>query len=302
MGILRFLTPARRFGNAFVMAGLRHLPRRIIARLRIIRLAVRDNWRSRKYWATRPTNEFTENSYLLVPEFLDRTECERIVRMAEQHLRGPSHIVSGNCYTWVKKEAAHGRNSSVRELLNVNEIDARLASLLDSDRIQALFSQYLGERVEVLGFGIQLDEVNTHSKRGFHVDVLHPPLVKAFIYLNDVDDLGDGPYTIVPGSHRWWFRKFLNDVINACTVGSSRDMSFFVPENRVRTVLAPAGTMILSTQDAMHKGWGNQWRNPRYVLIAYGVTAPHFKDEPLSEGREFVEARLAQAVEPVNVE
>jgi len=262
-----------------------------MARLNIIRFAVQDNWRSRRYWASRPHNAFTENSYLVVPEFLDRAECERLRHLADRHLQGPSHIVSGNCYTWVKNESTHGRNSSVRELLNANEIDEGLADLLKSDQVQKMFSEHMGERVELLGFGIQLDELDTKSKRGFHVDVLYPPLMKAFIYLNDVEDLGDGPYTIVPGSHRWWFRKFLNDVINACTVGARRDMLYFVPDSRVRTVLAPAGTMILSTQDAIHKGWTNHWRNPRHALIAYGVTAQYFNGQPLSEGREFVGAR-----------
>lgn len=275
------------------MGGLHQILHGVTARTRVVGRALRDNWRSWRYWKAKPRNDFTEQSHIVVPGFLDRDECARLVRLADEHLRGPSHVVAGDCYTWVKEEATHGRNSSVREILNVNGIDERLAALLRSDRIQALFSEYLGERVEVLGFGIQLDEVDTTSKRGFHVDVLYPPLLKAFIYLNDVDEAGDGPYTIVPGSHRWWFRKFCNDVINACTTGARRDMSHFVPKSAARKVLAPAGTMILSTQDAIHKGWGNQWRNRRYALIAYGVTAPHFHGQPLSEGREFVEARLA---------
>lgn len=277
------------------MTGLRQTLSQIMARFNIIHFAIRDNWRSRRYWATRPHNEFTDNSYLVVPGFLDRIECKRIRQLADQHLNGPSHIVSGNCYTWVKEEATHGRNSSVRELLNANEIDSGLAELLSSDRIQTMFTEQLGERVELLGFGIQLDEVDTTSKRGFHVDVLYPPMVKAFIYLNDVEDLGDGPYTIVPGSHRWWLRKFLNDVFNACTVGSRRDMTYFVPQGQVRTVLAPAGSLILSTQDAIHKGWGNHWRKPRHALIAYGVTAGYYSGQPLSEGRGFVEARQLSA-------
>ena len=263
-----------------------------MTRANIIRFAMRDNWRSCRYWAKRPHNDFTESGYMVVPGFLDPAECERIRRLADEHMPGPSHVVSGNCYTWVKSESTHGRNSSVRELLNANEIDEGRADLLSSDQIQDMFSKYLGERLELIGFGIQLDEVDTTSKRGFHVDKLYPPLFKAFIYLNDVDELGDGPYTFVEGSHRWWFRKFLNDVINAVTVGARRDMLYFVPERSVRTVLAPAGTLILSTQDAIHKGWGNHWRKPRHALIGYGVRADNYNGQPLSEGREFVEARL----------
>lgn len=264
------------------------MKRQIANRISIVGLAIRDNLRSWRFWAKRPDNEFSRNGYAVIADFLDRAECGRIRELAERHLPGPSHVVAGNCYTWVKKEARHGRNSSVREMLNANEIDEGLARLLASDRIQQMFSERLGERVELLGFGVQFDDIDTSTKRGLHVDVLYPPLMKAFIYLTDVEDLGDGPYGIAAGSHRWWFRKFLNDVVNALTIGSRRDMRYFIADHRVRAVLAPAGTMILSTQDAMHKGWGNQWRKPRYAIIAYGVTAPFFRGQPLTEGREFV--------------
>jgi len=264
------------------------MKRQLANRVSIVWCAIRDNLRSRRYWATRPDNDFTRNGYAVIPDFLDRAECDRVRELAERHLPGPSHVVAGNCYTWVKKEARHGRNSAVRELLNANEIDEGLARLLESDRIQRMFSERLGERVELLGFGVQLDDIDPSTKRGLHVDVLFPPLMKAFIYLTDVEDMGDGPYGIAPGSHRWWFRKFVNDVLNALTIGSRRDMRRFIPDDQVRAILAPAGTMILSTQDIMHKGWGNQWRKPRFVIIAYGVTAPYFRGQPITEGREFV--------------
>jgi hypothetical protein len=257
--------------------------------------SVRGNLRGRRFWSHTPVNRFTVDGYEVVPGFLDPTECARLVQLADSHLTGPSHRISGAAYTWVKSEAGHGRNRNVRELLNANEIDEGLADLLASRRIQDLFGDRLGQRVELLGFGIQVDDIDTSSKRGFHVDGLFPLQLKAFVYLNDVSEPGDGPYTIVPGSHRWFVRKFVNDVVNAITSGARRDMRWFVDDRQAVTVLAPAGTLILSTQDAIHKGWSDQWRQRRTALIAYARTEPDFHGGPLTEGIEFLDDRAGVA-------
>lgn len=258
------------------------------ARWDTCRASVRGNWRDRRFWADTPENPFTRDGFEVIEGFLDRAQCERLARLADEHLPGPSHRVAGDCYTWVKSEAAHGRNTGVREILNVQDIDPFLAELMERRTLQTLFEERLGERVELYGFGIQFDGIDTSTKRGFHVDGLFPPQLKAFVYLNDVEVEGDGPYTIVPGSHRWYGRKFVNDVANALTTGARRDMRFLVPADRARTVLAPAGTLILSTQDAIHKGWGDHWRTPRHALVAYATTADHFRGGSLTEGLEFL--------------
>lgn len=262
-----------------------------------MRAGVTENLAARRFWSAIPENRFTTDGFEVVEGFLDPDECARLVRLADESLPGPSRHIEGNCYTWVKSEAAHGRNRGVRELLNVNEIDNGVADLMASRAIQDLFAERLGRPVELLGFGIQFDDIDTTSKRGLHVDNLFPPQFKAFIYLNDVEDNGDGPYTIIPGSHRWFFRKFVNDVVNACTTGARRDMRVLVRQTQMRTVLAPAGTLILSTQDAIHKGWSDHWRRPRHALIAYARTADHFEGGPLTEGIEFVRAAGATRAE-----
>jgi hypothetical protein len=255
-----------------------------------VRAGVTENAAARRFWSSAPDNRFTTEGFEVIEGFLDRGECDRLVRLANELLPGPSRRIEGNCYTWVKSEAAHGRNRGVREVLNVNEVDSGLTDLMAGRAIQDLFAERLGEPVELLGFGIQFDDIDTTSKRGLHVDGLFPPQLKAFVYLNDVEEKGDGPYTILPGSHRWFVRKFLNDVINACTTGARRDMRYFVPSSRLHTVLAPAGTLILSTQDAMHKGWTDHWRRPRHALVAYARTARHFEGGPLTEGIQFLPA------------
>ena len=255
----------------------------------IARDAVRLNRRARAEWQARPDNAFTTDGYAVVPDLLDRAECERLVALADDLLTESSRVISGNCYTWVKAQAAHGRNTQVREILNVNEVDPGVAALLDERVVQREFEARLGEPVELYGFSIQVDGTDTRTKRGFHVDTLHPPVLKAFIYLTDVHDEADGPYTIIPGSHRHYVRKAINDFINAVSSSGRRDMHHVVADRRQTPVLGPAGTMILSTQDAMHKGGSEHSGRPRYALIAHGTTARHFAGGPLTEGRALVE-------------
>lgn len=259
-----------------------------VGRARIIRNAIVENSKSRRWWAKRPVNQFTRDGFEVVPGFLDPDECRRIVEVAEQHLPGPSHWVSDKSFTWVKSESVHGRNSCVRELLNIDDIDPGVSALLCSRRIQDLFSERLGEDVELLGFSVQYDGIDKSTKRGFHVDGLFPPQLKAFIYLNDVEIEGDGPYTVISGSHRSFFRKFLNDFWNAMTSGARRDMNLLFPMKKAQPILAPRGTLILSTQDMVHKGWSDHWHNPRHVMIGYGRMKWDFTGDSIREGIEAV--------------
>lgn len=56
-----------------------------------------------------------------------------------------------------------------------------MARLPASHRSQQIFSERLNERVELLGFGVWFDDIDTSTEHGMHVDVLYPPLMKAFI-------------------------------------------------------------------------------------------------------------------------
>jgi len=170
-------------------------------RVSIVSRAVSGCAAGRQFWANRPENTFTRDGYEVIHGFLDRAACERLVGLAAAHLPGPSHRIAGNCYTWVKSESAHGRNRNVRELLNVNDLDDSVARLMADRRVHTLFEARLGERVEMYGFSIQFDDIDTTTKRGFHIDAYEPPQFKAFIYLNDVLDEGEMAHAERPGEH-----------------------------------------------------------------------------------------------------
>jgi hypothetical protein len=246
--------------------------------------AIKGNVLGLRFWRSVPDCEFSRRGFEVFPSFLDRVECARLVRLSDELLKPTSYRISGSCYTSVRSEAGVGRDTEVSNIYNINEVDAMVQQLLESRTIQNLFEARLGQRVEVLGFSTQRDGVDVNTKRDFHVDGLFPPVLKAFIYLTDVNDQGDGPYTVIPGSHRQFMRKIANDLWNAARGGVQGDMYRYAQPEELETILGAAGTLILSTQDLMHKGWQNHWRAPRYALIAHATTAKYFHGQPVTLG------------------
>lgn len=270
------------------MSSLRYRGRTVLS-------AVKGNMAGRRFWRQRPDNAFTRDGFEVVPGVLDTTSCDRLVAVADDLLRDHSYRIEGDCYLSVRAEAGVEADTQVRAIMNVHLVDDEVDALMASRTVQTLYEERLGVPIEVRGFSLQVDGVDTTTKRDFHVDGLHPPIFKAFIYLTDVTEDGDGPYTIIPGSHRRHLRKAANDLRNAVLHGDRRrDMVAFIDRDAAVKVLAPQGTLVLSTQDAIHKGWQDQWKRPRYALIAHATTADqHGRDgaRPLTTGLERLERR-----------
>ncbi|HEX7132064.1 MAG TPA: phytanoyl-CoA dioxygenase family protein [Iamia sp.] len=257
-------------------------------RARTVLSAIKGNLAAWRFWRQQPDNDFTRNGYEIIPGVLDAATCDRLIDLGESLLDDHSYRIDGDCYLSVRAERGIVGDSQVRAIMNINLVDDGVAELMASRTVQSLYEDRLRVGVEVRGFSLQVDGVDTKTKRDFHVDGLYPPVFKAFIYLTDVTEDGEGPYTIIPGSHRHYARKLANDVRNALRHGDRRrDMGSFIPRDRASKVLAPRGTMILSTQDSIHKGWQDHWKSPRFALIAHATTAAQFARDgggPLTTG------------------
>jgi len=159
-------------------------------------------------------------------------------------------------------------------------VDDKLSQLFYSHRLEEAFECYLGEKLRLQSITIKVDDPDTQTKRGFHTDGVTPPTYKAFIYLNNVDDYGDGPYTVVPRSHYHTIRRTINYLYSRLTAVWSRpttykpreDIKLFYSDQQAVPIFAKAGTLILSNQQLVHKGWHKHDRKRRYALVCYLVT------------------------------
>lgn len=94
---------------------------------------------------------------------------------------------------------------------------------------------------------------NIYSTRGFHTDGQRKQY-KMFTYLTDCQ-LKDGPYTLVPGSHKWsisksvsfWWNKLFRRTIDANTY-------IFDAEPDCIKITGEMGTRFISDQNALHRG------------------------------------------------
>jgi hypothetical protein len=239
--------------------------------------------RCRRLWKSTPANIFTSNGYEVIPKFMPREECQRLMELARATVKDHSHRVKDLCYTTVRTEIGAGTDQRVKQLMNVHIIDSYVNNLGQEGTIQRLFAERVGEPVSWIGFNIQIDGVDTETKRGYHLDGTWPPLFKAFIYLTDVDADGDGPYTVIPGSNRHVLRKAMSQFVSSISGGQHSDMTLYSDKQCVR-MYGKAGTLVLSTQDLIHKGWHDHCARDRYVLIGEFTLTRFFDGKPITRG------------------
>ena len=217
----------------------------------------------------RSTSVLAERGYEVLSErLLDPSECDRLVAVTDSLLGTTSRPLSRSA-SFIRRGEGGGRDTHVSQVMNAQDLDAGLATLLESGRLQSLLTERLGGDVVIESITLQFDGIDTQTKRGFHIDRFTPPNFKVFVYLNDVLLPGDGPYTVVPRSHRHVARKLLNAVVNEVRGRPLTDMNHFYCDPKSVSMFGEKGTSILSIQTMVHKGWHHQDLQSRIVLIAY---------------------------------
>jgi hypothetical protein len=100
--------------------------------------------------------------------------------------------------------------------------------------------------------------------RGLHIDSLAPNY-KAFLYLSDVRDSGDGPYAYVPGTHRRADlvrrQMFVNTMLGRPVT------NIYGFDDLAVEFLGPAGTVIIGNQSGVHRGRPQREGACRTVLL-----------------------------------
>ncbi|MFT3837812.1 MAG: hypothetical protein QM723_12540 [Myxococcaceae bacterium] len=246
---------------------------------------------ARAYWRSRPINHLSRQGYELVPPVLNADECKRLCSVADSLLRDESYFINQDCYLSVRKEKGMQIDVNVRQVMNLHAYDPAVKALFDSGKLEQMFVERLGEPVKLESITLQVDDVDTEKKRGYHLDSAWPPRLKVFTYLSPVDELGDGPYTVIPRSHVDLWRKVGNRFFNATRGFPHDDMRLGYDDNGCVPLLGPAGTTILSTQDIVHKGWHDHHRSRRYNLISYLCLERFWDGKPFALGRDRIKPK-----------
>jgi hypothetical protein len=150
------------------------------------------------------------------------------------------------------------------ETLATREGFQRLAALLESPRFglaERIVSKVFSASGKIHQF---LLSRSAATPRTIHTDTLGE-FYNMFTYLSDVESVGDGPFTYVPGSHLR--RDLLTKGAFLLGVGGRRQKEY--PELRDRAVpmLGPAGTVIIANQRGVHGAHPQHAGGYRAMLI-----------------------------------
>lgn len=138
---------------------------------------------------------------------------------------------------------------------------------------QLILERGLKELLEsVAGKSLYLKSMNAYvnlgvtETRGFHVDAFGVTQMKAFVYLTDVEQLDDGPYCYVLGSHKDKSLQRVNHFASKSLGLKSTDLVFFDYE-KAYPIFGKAGTLIVSDQSGAHRGFPQGLEGARALAV-----------------------------------
>ena len=227
-----------------------------------------------------PSPELAREGYVLRHGFLSADEAAAaladVERFADRSVNGTG--VPGSKLR--DRANRQTRDLNVRQLTGAERLSPTLRQLARSGRIEETMRELTGRALSVGGLTVQIDWPDTESKRGLHVDSHWPPTYKAFVYLTPVRGPENGPFSVVPGSHRHRVRKLTAIAGNYVRRRDRTDLDAAYSFAEARCLLGEPGTAIFADQRLAHAGWPGHVTGTRFMLVAYlydaGVTPPKF--------------------------
>jgi hypothetical protein len=232
--------------------------------------------RARSY----PSPEFARDGYVVRPDFLAPGRAATI-RADLDRFADPAVTGTGVDGAGLRDRAnRQTRDLHVRQLTNADRLSPELAALAGSGDVERILGALTGRRLAVGGTTVQIDWPDTETKRGLHVDSHWPPTYKAFVYLTPVTSPANGPFSVVPGSHRDRLKKVRAIAGDVAAHRDHTDLDHVYDLADARCLLGDAGTAIFADQRLAHAGWPGHTTGTRFMIVFYvyeeGVTPPGF--------------------------
>ena len=216
-----------------------------------------------------PSTDLARNGYVVQPGFLPPAEAEAALRDVQRFAdRSITEIgVPGSRLS--DRSSRQQRDLNVRVLDGPQHLSPVLRRLAESGRIEETMTGLTGRRMAVGRMTVQIDWPDTETKRGLHVDSHWPATYKAFLYLTPVTGPENGPFSVVPGSHRHRVKKVKAIAGNYLHHRSRTDLDFEYSLDDARCLLGEPGTAIFADQRLAHAGWPGHTTGTRFMLVAY---------------------------------
>lgn len=233
----------------------------------------------------RKGTDLYSQGFKTIADFMPKEECDRIIQDFDHYFQKKIPSNKSDAYIVSRKTTPrYIYDKNVFQLMNYHHLNWAIKEQYEA-KILSLFREQLGQDLCIASYTVQLDLPDTKTKRPFHTDGFQVNY-KLFIYLSDVPTKENGPYTIIPGSHKHYLKKWKNLFANLFSGNPSPDdMKVGYDDEDATSLTADAGTAILSCQALAHKGWQGHSQNRRYVLIVY-LREKERKGERFALGRD----------------
>ena len=151
------------------------------------------------------------------------------------------------------------REGADNGMLDIFNIDNLLGDKLSSGIFSKIRNDsFLIDFLKSLPQSLKMKNINSYvnsgitKTRGFHVDS-YKNQIKFFIYLTDVMELSQGPYTFVKGSHKENPYRSINGQLSESI--KIKTETPIVNMKDIYPILAKKGSLVISDQSGFHRGY-----------------------------------------------
>jgi ectoine hydroxylase-related dioxygenase (phytanoyl-CoA dioxygenase family) len=209
-----------------------------------------------------------KDGILVIENYLDAATCDAL-RMDIEQL-GAAHpktetLENGTRFNHRNQEDESAADHGMLDIFYIENTLAEVAAIDQQPLVKILESACRQEVVRLRSNAYVNKGVK--NTRAFHIDNTQPVIYKAFIYLTDVPDAAHGAYAFVKKSHRFspyiYWNIFRNLFVKS---NQSTDIPIYHKRNVV-VCTGKRGTLILSNQNAIHRGMAQEAGKKRVALV-----------------------------------
>ena len=239
------------------------------------------------FWLNTPDKNFKKDGIFIVNNFFTPELCDELVEQAKTLLSNESKSLGPNSWFYVRGNKGDGRDTKVRQFFGFEHLNENLKKIVDEQAVTNLFEAKLGKKLVLRNCSMMVDEPDTETKRSFHSDNNPPPSFKAFVYLTDVKEEKNGPFSVIVGTHRSRYLRAKNVINNIINDRKITDLETYLPNKEETAFTGEKGTAIFSTQTAFHRGNPKHSEKTRFMLVFYYSLDSQGPFEEFSLGKEF---------------
>lgn len=207
-------------------------------------------------------------SIVTMENFISPEQADELRKKVETVIGSHSKTTTLPSGTVIRFRGQDKEGASDGGMIDVFYLDKELKEVADIDMsfIQKIVETTTKQRVEHFRRNAYVNKEILNT-RGYHIDSTQPIVFKAFIYLTDVTDTSFGPYSLIKGSHRFSPYVYINFLRNLfIKKNNSTDMPLHNSKKAYHAV-GKKGTLILSNQNAIHRGLPQHPGKTRMALV-----------------------------------